>query len=98
MKNVGIGLPPIAPYTTNGHTKNVFHDKGLGEAIKAVCQCTGIDLAVVDGTIGHRGNEVGGSPANPPIGKMLIGTDAYSVDIEGCKLMGIDPATVPHLS
>jgi uncharacterized protein (DUF362 family) len=99
MKNVGIGLPPIEPHTTNGHTKNIFHDKkGVGEAIKAVCAHKPIDLAVVDGTIGHRGFEAGGYPADPPIGKMLIGTDAHSVDTHGCKLMGIDPGTVPHLT
>jgi len=97
VKNL-VGLPPTQLYTHNGLWKDKLHDNDINMVIKALNKHKPIDLAILDASVGTRGCHMCGEYANPPIGKLLMGDDAFEVDCYGCELMGIPADTVPHLN
>jgi uncharacterized protein (DUF362 family) len=96
VKNL-MGIVPTKFCTTDGLYKDKFHTNDWKE-VAAIQDHKPIDLAVLDGSIGGRKNEFRGVPAFPPIGKIVIGTNAFEADQMGAQLLGIDPGSVPHLS
>jgi len=96
MKNL-FGLPPIKPYSSDGIHKDKFHSPDRKASIVAINKHKPIDLAIIDGSIGGRRNEFDGEAANPPIGKIVAGTDALEADRAAALLLGIFPDEVPHL-
>lgn len=97
VKNL-VGIVPSGRWSDNGLNKTKLHDLGIDKVIKALLKHRPIDLAVLDATIGTRGDNTDGKPCVPPIGKMLVGDDAVEVDRIGAKLLGHDPAEVTHLN
>ena len=52
-------------------------------------------LALIDGSIGCAGGELGGSPVQMNL--VIAGTDPVAVDAVGTAIMGIDPSKVKHI-
>ena len=93
-----VGLPRTSQWSGNGLWKTKLHDLGIDKVVRALNKHKPIDLAILDATIGTRNSHIDGDPCDPPLGKLLMGDDAFEVDRAGAKLLGIDPSTVPHLN
>lgn len=53
-------------------------------------------LSIIDGTICMEG--MGPSAGTPrPTGSVIVGTDVFATDAIACKLIGIEPKSIPHL-
>lgn len=79
-------LEPIA-----GH-----QDRSLDIAIADMTTVLRPHFAIIDGMVGLEGLGPGaGSPK--PLGAVVISRDPFAADFVSCRLMGIDPADVPHL-
>ncbi len=71
-------------------------DKELDVAISDMAIVLRPDLAVIDGTVGMEG--MGPAYGRPKeMGIVVIGNNGFSADAVAARLMGLDPATVPHL-
>jgi len=77
--------------------KSELHAKGVNKSIVKLNQLIKFDFNIVDGSVGQRGNEVYGTPCNPPIGKIIAGFDVKEVDKECAKLLQIDPGKIDYL-
>jgi len=55
-------------------------------------------LTVIDARQGAKGGHLSGVVPDPPLGKLLAGTDVIEVDREACRILGHDPDSVRYLS
>jgi len=79
-----------------GAEKRKTHRLGLDQAIVDLNSIVGPHFVVLDATMGMQG--LWDYPADSvPMGLVLAGTHALSVDCVGATLMGIDPGQVLHL-
>ena len=73
-----------------------FQDrKDFSRMLLDVYACVAPDLTIVDGIVGMDGK---GGPAhgNPvQLGVLLAGTDCVALDIQICRMLGIDPSDIP---
>jgi uncharacterized protein (DUF362 family) len=68
----------------------------MSEILHYMNTTTGIDLAIADGIVGMGG--VGPTDGHPiKTGLLLLGKDALAVDSVACRVMGINPFSVPTL-
>lgn len=70
--------------------KSELHLKGINQSVIDLYRYLQPDFNLVDGSIGQDISEVYGQPFNPPIGKLIAGYDARSVDIECAKLLHLE--------
>jgi uncharacterized protein (DUF362 family) len=71
-------------------------EKELDVAISDMATVLRPDLAVIDGTVGMEG--MGPAYGNPRKGGVVVVSDnGFSADAVAARLMGLDPAAVPHL-
>jgi uncharacterized protein (DUF362 family) len=74
-----------------------FPEKTLDSAISDLATILLPDLTVVDGYIGMEGlGPSGGEPVKSDFA--VASLDAFGADVFACTLMGIDPASIPHLN
>lgn len=55
-------------------------------------------LTVIDARQGAKGGHLSGTVPDPPLGRLLAGTDVIAVDREGCRLLGHDPDAIGYLT
>jgi uncharacterized protein (DUF362 family) len=68
----------------------------LPQVLFTLYQLCRTDLGILDGRIGLEGHgPIIGRPKR--LNRIVVGNDALAVDQVGCRLIGIDPRTVPHL-
>ncbi len=73
-----------------------LEDKSLNIAIADMASVLRPHLSIIDGTVGMEG--LGPSAGEPKsLDLVIVGNDAIAADSVACTLMGIAPATVPHL-
>jgi uncharacterized protein (DUF362 family) len=87
----------VLPGTAYGWPKNFFHWIGIPASILDVNRTVMADLAIVDGVVGMEGD----GPLNGQAvksGVAVVGEALAAVDATCCRLMGIDPTTVPYLA
>jgi uncharacterized protein (DUF362 family) len=93
MKNL-FGLVPGAVY---GWPKNVLHWAGIDESIVAVNSAVPRTFTIVDGIEGMEGN--GPIQGRRKFAGVIVGgADRVAVDATCCRIMGIDPRKIGHLS
>jgi uncharacterized protein (DUF362 family) len=93
MKNL-FGLVPGAVY---GWPKNILHWAGIDESILAVNSAVPRMFTIVDGVEGMEGNgPIQGKRKH--VGVIVAGKDRVAVDATCCRVMGVDPQLVRHLS
>ena len=78
------------------HEKRQFHAEGLFKPIAALASALTPNLVIVDSICGDLYFEDGGNPVNT--NRMMLGFDAVQMDMYGCRLMGIDPESVPYIA
>ena len=76
-------------------TKGIMHNGHLSKNIADLASVLTPRLAVIDGIIAGEGHETRGSPVEMNL--VITGTDPVATDAVGAAVMGIPPATVPHL-
>ena len=77
------------------HEKRRFHAEGLFEPIAALAATLKPSLVIVDSICGDLSFEDGGNPIQT--NRMMLGFDPVQMDTYGCRLMGIDPGSVPYI-
>lgn len=96
MKNM-VGCAPPVHYQQGGYwRKGAFHAK-MDEAVADLNRYRRPDLCLIDAAIGMTGNHLNGRLCNPPVGKIVSGTDPVAVDAAGAALLGIHWRDVGHL-
>jgi uncharacterized protein (DUF362 family) len=87
----------IVPGSCYGWPKNVLHWAGIDRAILDINAAARPDFAIVDGIMGMEGNgPVQGTPK--PCGVLVLGSDPVAVDATCCRVMGLMPERLKHLS
>lgn len=99
MKNL-FGIyknPGVLRFLTNYWSKSKLHVHGVHESIFDLNLHCPISLAVVDASIGQKGNEIHGQAVKPPLKKMIAGFDAVAVDSFCSSLLGHDWKSIKYL-
>lgn len=97
MKNMMGLLPPRHYAGRHGSWKKAAVHHRLDEAIVDLNRYRSPDLTVMDATIGLAAFHLGGPACQPPVNRILAGSDAAELDREAAGLIGIDWRTVGHL-
>ncbi len=94
-----IGLLPKKYYGGYlSYNRSDVHRVGVDKAIYDLNRYVDINLSIIDGKIGQEGSHLrGGKHCNPPKNVMVGSYDALKADMEGCRVLGIDPQSVAHL-
>jgi uncharacterized protein (DUF362 family) len=87
----------IVPGSCYGWPKNVLHWAGIDRAILDINAAVRPDFAIVEGIRGMEGNgPIQGTPRE--CGVLVLGDDPVAVDATCCRIMGLRPEKVRHLS
>jgi uncharacterized protein (DUF362 family) len=94
-----MGFAPPAHYAGAGGiwNKAALH-RDLQQAIIDLNRYRSPDLTLMDAAIGLPDQHLGGRHCDPPVGKLLVGTDARSVDRASAELLGLDWRRIFHLT
>jgi len=97
LKNL-VGLLPEKYYSGYwSYKKSMIHKDDVEAAIVDINQYRPIDLAVIDAAIGQVESHMSGPHADPPVAKIIAGTDTIEVDKLGAQLLGHDWRDIEHI-
>ncbi len=96
MKNM-IGCAPPSHYQQGGYWKKSSFHARMHASILDLNRYRAPDLAFVDATVGMAEYHLGGDLCDPPIGKLIVGSDPVAVDAAGAQLLGRDWRAVDHI-
>ncbi|MDZ7836652.1 MAG: DUF362 domain-containing protein [Actinomycetota bacterium] len=81
------------------YRRSDVHRVGVEKAIYDLSNYVPIDLAIIDAATGQADSHLrGGKACSPPHRKIVGGHRILEVDQAGCRILGVDPETVKHLS
>jgi uncharacterized protein (DUF362 family) len=86
----------IVPGSIYGWPKNVLHWEGIDNSIVELAAAVPVHFVIADGIEAMEGN----GPLHGPmkhLGCLVFADEPVAADATCCRLMGIDPARVPHL-
>jgi uncharacterized protein (DUF362 family) len=87
----------IVPGSCYGWPKNVLHWAGIDRAILDINAAVRPDFAIVEGIRGMEGNgPIQGTPKE--CGVLVLGDDPVAVDATCCRIMGLRPEKIQHIS
>jgi uncharacterized protein (DUF362 family) len=92
LKNL-FGVVPGAVY---GWPKNILHFRGIENSILDLAATIRPGLSIVDAVIGMEGDGPIMGKAKP-VGCLVLGTDAVSVDATCARMIGLRPERMPYL-
>lgn len=97
IKNM-MGLLPPQVYQGDCGTwkKNSFHARMQG-SLSDLAMCLPPGLTVMDASVGLAQYHLGGPTMEPPVMRILAGFDAFAVDREAARLLGLNPQSIGHL-
>ena len=87
----------VVPGSVYGWPKNVLHWEGIDNSIVELAASIPVHYVIADGIEAMEGN----GPLHGPsrhLGSLVFADDPVAADATCCRLMGIDPAKVPHLA
>ncbi len=96
LKNM-IGLAPPKHYQRRGHWKKAAFHNDVQQAITDLNTYRAPDLTLMDASVGMAEYHLGGPHCDPPVRKLVAGTDAREVDRTAAELLGLDWHTIGHL-
>ncbi len=96
LKNM-MGFAPPQYYSGGGFWKKaVFHQR-MQQSIIELNRCLVPDLTLMDASLGLKDFHLGGATCNPPVNKLIAGTDPWAVDQAAARLLGQDPENIRHI-
>jgi len=96
MKNM-IGVCPPKFYQSDGFwRKSAFHSR-IHEAIFDLNMARKPDFCLLDATVGLSQSHLSGPTCNPPINKILAGSDPVAIDAFGAKLLSKKWQEIGHI-
>lgn len=96
LKNMLGFAPPTHYQGGGGWKKSLFHSR-MHDSISDLCAYVAPHLTIMDATVGLAQYHLGGPECDPPVNRILAGTDAMAVDRLAARLLGIDWQQVGHL-
>lgn len=98
LKNM-MGFAPPRYYSGSGGfwKKAVFHEN-MQQSIIDLNQHRAPDLSVMDGSIGMANFHLGGPQCDPPVKKIIAGTNPWQVDAVAAELLGFNPEDIAHIA
>ncbi len=98
LKNM-MGFAPPSHYSGRygSWKKAVFHGN-MQQSIVDLCTYRAPDLSLMDASVGMPDFHLGGAHCDPPLCKLIAGTDPWEVDRKGAELLGLDWRRIGHLS
>lgn len=97
LKNTGIGIPSRLIYKTSRLPKGGLHDMGMNKAITEVNLIRRPDFTVIDGMVAGEG-EGPNDPTPKRMNLVIASRDIVAADTIACMVMGINPATIGHIT
>jgi uncharacterized protein (DUF362 family) len=92
MKNM-FGVVPGSKY---GWPKNFLHWQGIHESILDICATLPIHFVIADAIMAMEGNgPLNGTPR--PLRRVVLADDPVAADATCARLMGFEPARIPHI-
>jgi len=85
-------------FRENWWNKSELHFLGISRAIIDLNSYIKFDFNLVDASIGQVGSETHGAPCDPPIGKIIAGSDAKEVDRACAPLLGLKAEEIKYLN
>ena len=96
LKNM-MGFAPPEHCSGGGFWKKaVFHSK-MQASLMELNRYIVPDLTLMDASVGLSEYHLGGPTCDPPVNRLLAGTDPFAVDRAAARLLGLDPDTIPHI-
>lgn len=97
LKNM-VGFAPPKHYSGKfGIWKKAIFHEDPHQAISDLNSYRTPDLTLLDASVGMAEYHLGGPECNPPVNKLVAGTDPVEVDKIAAGLLGLDWNTIPHL-
>ncbi len=98
LKNM-VGCLPASYYSGYwSYKKSRVHAVDTDQAVADLMLYIRPHLTIIDAIEGLAGGHLSGRAPNPPIGKILAGTDVLAADREAARLLGHDPESIRHLT
>lgn len=97
LKNMMGFAPPQYYSGPPGIWKKAIFHKNVHQAVRDLNMYRTPDLTVLDASVGLAEYHLGGAPCDPPINKMVAGTDPVAVDRLAAELLNLDWRDIPHL-
>ncbi|HCY87582.1 MAG TPA: hypothetical protein DHV36_20780 [Desulfobacteraceae bacterium] len=96
LKNM-MGFAPPAHYSGGGAWKKAaFHSK-MQRSVMELNRYILPDLTLMDASVGLSEYHLGGPICDPPVNRLLAGTDPFALDQAAARLLDIDPESIPHI-
>lgn len=98
LKNM-MGFAPPKYYSGRGGfwKKAVFHEN-MQQSIIDLSRHLVPDLSIMDGSIGMANFHLGGPQCEPPVKKIIAGTNPWKVDAVAAGLLGFNPENIAHIA
>ncbi len=91
-------IEPGSPTGSQSYKKSQVHNGDVEKAIHDINAARKINWALIDGAIGQKGSHLaGGTPFDPPIGKIISSENPVKADTEGCRYLDVDEDDVEHI-
>jgi uncharacterized protein (DUF362 family) len=98
LKNM-VGCLPAKHYSGYwSYKKSQIHAVNEHQAIADLMLYIKPHLTFIDASQGLKGGHLSGSVPDPPLGKIIAGTNVLAVDRETARILGHEPGTVHHLT
>lgn len=96
LKNM-MGFAPPRYYQADSHWKKSEFHKQMQQSIRELNRYRTPDLTIMDATVGLAQYHLGGPECEPPVNKLIGGTDPVEIDREAAGLLGFDWTEIQHL-
>ncbi len=98
LKNM-VGCLPASHYSGYwSYKKSQVHAVDTDQAVADLMLYIRPHLNIIDAIEGLAGGHLSGRAPDPPIGKILAGTNVLAADREAARLLGHDPEGIRHLT
>lgn len=97
LKNM-MGFAPPSHYQQGGHWKKSFFHRYMHQAIIEMNAYRSPDMTLLDATVGMAEYHLGGAQCEPPVNKLVAGTNPVEVDKTAAAFLGVDWRKVAHIA
>jgi uncharacterized protein (DUF362 family) len=92
-----MGFAPPEHYSGGGFWKKAIFHSNMQDSLIELNRYIVPDLTLMDAGVGLSEYHLGGPECDPPVNRLLAGTDPFAVDQAAARLLGLDPDKIPHI-